>query len=299
MTPERDPFEFEDILESPIEAANVSQVPQRSPFRYPGGKTWLIPHVRYWLKRVGAEDHLLIEPFAGGGIVSLTAVMERLVKSCLMIELDRDVAAVWHSILSPEMQLSKRVAEFEPTREAVESLVTSPVADIGDRGFRTLVLNRMRRGGILADGASFAQVGKGRRVLAPRWYPETLEKRIKKIQEYKDRIRFEEADGVAYLNRHSQWIMEQQAVLFVDPPYAAGGKRAGMRLYRHWNIDYRNLFEILANIGVNFMLTYDFSDEIIRLIIKHKFHSVRVQMKTTHHRKVQELIITNSPLFGK
>ena len=25
---------------------NVASVPHRSPFRYPGGKTWLVPHVR-------------------------------------------------------------------------------------------------------------------------------------------------------------------------------------------------------------------------------------------------------------
>jgi len=28
---------------------NVASVPQRSPFRYPGGKTWLVPLVRQWL----------------------------------------------------------------------------------------------------------------------------------------------------------------------------------------------------------------------------------------------------------
>lgn len=28
---------------------NVASVPQRSPFRYPGGKTWLVPYVRDWL----------------------------------------------------------------------------------------------------------------------------------------------------------------------------------------------------------------------------------------------------------
>ena len=28
---------------------NVASAPQRSPFRYPGGKTWLIPYIRQWL----------------------------------------------------------------------------------------------------------------------------------------------------------------------------------------------------------------------------------------------------------
>ena len=27
-------------------AVNVASVAQRSPLRYPGGKTWLIPHIR-------------------------------------------------------------------------------------------------------------------------------------------------------------------------------------------------------------------------------------------------------------
>ena len=34
---------------SPTEPVNVASVPQRSPFRYPGGKTWLVPYVRSWL----------------------------------------------------------------------------------------------------------------------------------------------------------------------------------------------------------------------------------------------------------
>ncbi len=28
---------------------NVAMVPMRSPFRYPGGKTWLVPRIREWL----------------------------------------------------------------------------------------------------------------------------------------------------------------------------------------------------------------------------------------------------------
>lgn len=75
---------LDPIAVSPIPAVNVASVPQRSPLRYPGGKTWLIPHIRVWLNKVNPAPRLLIEPFAGGGIVSLTAVMEGLVERCLM-----------------------------------------------------------------------------------------------------------------------------------------------------------------------------------------------------------------------
>ena len=79
---------------------NVASVPQRSPFRYPGGKTWLVPQVRKWLFSMSAKPTELIEPFAGGGIIGLTAAAEELVDSVTMVELDSEIAAVWQTILS-------------------------------------------------------------------------------------------------------------------------------------------------------------------------------------------------------
>ena len=121
------PAGADPIPVSPIPAVNVASVPQRSPLRYPGGKTWLIPHIRHWLKGIEPRPKLLVEPFAGGGIVSLTAVMERLVDECWMIELDRDVAAFWRAALRHGPELCERVRGFEPTRKEVEAL--SPISD--------------------------------------------------------------------------------------------------------------------------------------------------------------------------
>ena len=64
---------------------NVASVPQRSPFRYPGGKTWLIPQIRRWLDSLTRKPSLLVEPFAGGGIVGLTAAFERLADRVLLV----------------------------------------------------------------------------------------------------------------------------------------------------------------------------------------------------------------------
>jgi DNA adenine methylase len=88
--------------EKPIEChhiVNVASVPQRSPFRYPGGKTWLVPQIRRWLKAYDLPPAYLLEPFAGGAIVSLTAAFEQLAKHIIMVEQDREVAAVWKTIL--------------------------------------------------------------------------------------------------------------------------------------------------------------------------------------------------------
>ena len=57
-----------DLGEQPIRKSiiNVASVPQRSPFRYPGGKTWLIPTVRRWLKQDNTIVKELIEPLRQG-----------------------------------------------------------------------------------------------------------------------------------------------------------------------------------------------------------------------------------------
>ncbi len=143
---------------SVIPAVNVASVPQRSPLRYPGGKTWLIPHIRKWLGS-GPPTPLLIEPFAGGGIVSLTAIMEGQATRALMVDLDRDVSSFWRAALDHGDELIARILAFSPDRDGIEQLARQPSPSVLDHGFRTLVLNHTRRGGVLAPGASLTRQG--------------------------------------------------------------------------------------------------------------------------------------------
>ena len=104
---------------------NVASVPQRSPFRYPGGKTWLVPRIRQWLRSLHQQPSEFIEPFAGGGIVSLTVAFEQLAERVLMVELDDQVAAVWQTILTSDGEwLANEIAAFELSLEAVTSVLS-------------------------------------------------------------------------------------------------------------------------------------------------------------------------------
>ena len=287
----------EGIPVSPIPAVNVAAVPQRSPLRYPGGKTWLIPHVRHWLEQAAIRPSRLIEPFAGGGIVSLTAVMEGFVDRALMVEIDRDVAAFWHTALRESDALIERVQAFNPTRFQVSMTDTRTPKDTLEHGFRTLVLNRTRRGGILAPGAALTRTGENGKGVASRWYPETLVNRLHAIAECADRINFCETDGLQLLETLLPGLDEDTAV-FADPPYTAGGKKAGTRLYAHNELDHARLFALLNDSRVNFLMTYDCAPEIIDLVQRHGFKARQVLMKNTHHRRIPELVITRTSVFA-
>ena len=281
---------------SRIAAANVSSVKQRSPLRYPGGKTWLIPHIQEWLHSIPYPQEL-IEPFCGGGIVSLTAAAEDLAGQCLMADIDPDVAAFWKAALHHRQELCDRIADFEVSRDNVVALESSHHADdVVYNGFRTLVLNRTRRGGILTPGASFIHSGENGKGIASRWYPQTLITRLVEIEKYARarKITFSEKDGMSLLEAK---LGAEDTVTFVDPPYTAGGKQAGSRLYQYSEIDHSLLFEILADSSAEFLMTYDASPEIISLVRQHGFHAVTVAMKNTHHARIPELIITNRPMF--
>lgn len=280
---------------SAIPAVNVAAVPQRSPLRYPGGKTWLVPHIRHWLR--DRRTPLLVEPFAGGAIVSLTAVMDELAEQAHLVDLDRDVSAFWQAALEHSADLIALIRRFDPGRASVEALSRHAPGDLLEHGFRTLVLNRTRRGGVLAPGASLTRQGENGQGVSSRWYPATLENRLRAIAAYSDRLSFHEGDGVRVMETLTE--CRTDARFFVDPPYtAAGGKRAGSRLYAHNDVDHQRIFRVLADSGADFLMTYDCSEEIVDLVGRFKFHAVTVAMKNGHHARIAELIITRDRLFS-
>lgn len=270
---------------------NVSQVRQLSPFRYPGGKTWLVPEVRRWLAALPARPPTLIEPFAGGAIVGLTAASEHLVDRVILSELDDGVSAVWSTVVSGTDEdafwLFNRILTFEVTLENVRAALDTPAASLREEAFKTIIRNRMQRGGILAPGASLMKAGENGKGLLSRWYPETLVTRMTAIRQFRGRLNFLKTDAFEVIQAN----MDTDAAWFVDPPYTAGGKRAGSRLYSHPDLDHARLFEAISHVRGPAMLTYDDAPEVRALAHAFGFNVCQVPMKNTHHAVMQELLI--------
>jgi DNA adenine methylase len=177
---------------------NVASVPQRSPFRYPGGKTWLVPRIRRWLASLPIHPSEFIEPFAGGAIIGLTVAAEGLASQVTLAELDEAVAAVWQTIINDEggaEWLAERITGFNPTLDTVKAALAEAPRNKRETAFQTILKNRVNRGGILAPGAGLVKTGEAGRGLLSRWYPETLKRRILEIVRIRDRITFKQSMG--------------------------------------------------------------------------------------------------------
>ncbi len=269
---------------------NVSKVRQLSPFRYPGGKTWLVPEVKKWINGLSAKPKVFIEPFAGGGIISLTVAAEKLAEKVVMVELDREVASVWKTILEKPEYLCKKITSFHVSRSNVETVLSSEVENVYELGFKTVVKNRTHHGGKLAPGASLVKAGENGKGLKSRWYPQTLVKRIRAISQISERIEFYEGDGFDFIKQYKD---NQDALFFADPPYTLGGKKAGRRLYLHNEIDHPRLFESMADVNGNFIMTYGDSKEAKELSKRFSFNIYKIPMRNTHNNVTYELFITN------
>lgn len=268
-----------------LRAANVSAVPQRSPFRYPGGKTPLIPLVRKWLQARGGSDVMLVEPFAGGGAVTLTAIMEDLTGTATMVELDEGVASVWRAILGRSGRtLAEQIRNFELDDEKVQAVLQVEPSSIRERAFQTLVKNRVNRNGILNSRAGMLKEGENGTGIGSRWYPDTISERIMKIVEVKDRITVKKGDGLRFLKT---CLWREDCVYFIDPPY----RNVGKRLYEHGEINNGRLFQRASLLYGDFLMTYDNTVQISELADKYGFQTEVIWMSGTADKPKTELLI--------
>lgn len=269
---------------------NVGSVPKLSPFRYPGGKTWLIPQIRKWLGRRDSAPGMLYEIFAGGGIVGLTAGFEGLAKHVTLVERDEEVAAVWKTILSKDANwLANEILNFNLTVENARDILSSTTRSTKRLAFKTILKNRTHHGGILAHGSSMVRFGENGKGIKSRWYPNTLAERIRAIYYMRDRFTFVEGDGLEVLAAN---LDKTNCAFFIDPPYTAAGKRAGTRLYKYNELDHDGLFSLASRAISPCLMTYDNADGVIELAKRYGFQWELIPMKNTHHAEMTELLIS-------
>lgn len=231
----------------------------------------------------------MLSRLQAAALFSLTVAFEKLADKVVMVELDRDVAAVWQTILGDHNEwLADRIETFDVSLESVQEIMAIEPETVRDRAFRTIVRNRTYHGGILANGSAPIKSGENGKGIKSRWYASTLAQRIRAIADVRGRIEFLCGDGIEVIKQHAR---KKRAAFFIDPPYTAAGKRAGSRLYTHHDLDHEALFDTTAKSSGDFLMTYDNADDIVAMADARGFATRTVAMKNTHHAVMNELLI--------
>jgi DNA adenine methylase len=200
------------------------------------------------------------------------------------------VAAVWETLLSDDAEwLAEKILHFQLTEQNVRHLFAEEITSKRETAFQVLVRNRISHGGILASGAGVLKNGENGRGLRSRWYPQTLARRIRDLQQVRATIKFTQGDAFDIIRGFSE---ADDVCFFIDPPYSAGGKRAGSRLYTHSEINHQEPFSLCQNLKSPFLMSYDNCSHVRELAIEHGFQTTAIPMKNTHHAEMTELLIT-------
>lgn len=238
-----------------------------SPLRYPGGKARMAAA----LARVFAGQHstmdveVWVEPFAGGAGAGLHLLDNGDVAELWLTEKHPALAALWSTALGEPEALALRVETTTPDMDLWHASLTA-VTDAmrgtwtgttHDLAFAALVVNRCSRSGIVAPGVGpiggKAQTGPWN--IASRWNGAGLAARLRHLGTLAPRIRFAQGDAIEAVTDLEDSGIEDEVMLFVDPPYL----REGNRLYANGMTqeDHARLADALNSSQARWLLTYD------------------------------------------
>lgn len=234
---------------------------QLSPFRYPGGKSKMIPYLATLLRANKCEA--LTSPFSGGASFELAMLESKMVDKVLLNDIDFGIYSVWWAILNMPDELIHRINTFKPT---VENFFLSQEKikkdyhslDLMDAAWHTLLVNRLAYSGILMANPLGGKNGDIT-ALTSRWNPASLSKRINQIHQMNSRIELFNVDSIDFI---ADYFWSDKTTLFIDPPYLEKGEQLYPHAYQEQ--DHINLAFMLDGLHRSYpnsdiIVTYDYN----------------------------------------
>lgn len=262
-----------------------------SPLRYPGGKGKLINFAKDVVRANDIEGGTYIEPFAGGASVALNLLFSELVNDIVINDIDRSIYSFWYCVLNHTDELCSRVfktpVSIDVWQEQKAIQKNKETADLIDLAFSTFFLNRTNRSGIIKGGVIGGKEQKGEWKMDVRFNRKDLIDRIEKIAIYRDRISLHCEDAIQFLEGILPNIDEHSLVYF-DPPYYNKGSALYVNHYVHQ--DHVALSNYIHNLDCKWMLTYDYTPQIIELYRRSERRMLTLSYTASQKTKGYEMI---------
>ena len=266
-----------------------------SPLRYPGGKSQLNKKVQKLIERNRLQNHIYVEPFAGGFGVGLYLLKNNIVENAVLNDYDQHVYHFWLAVLNHTDDLIALVQDTPidlQERTVQKTLYSAPNSTILQDGFATLYLNRVNYSGVLFAGPLGGREQNSKYNLGCRFNKENIIKRIRDVASLRDRIRLFNLDANDLINRE---LNQENAHCFynIDPPYVLKGKSLYSVYFTEQ--DHR---DFKATVGqylddVPWIITYDDCELIRDIYDDYHIHEYQLFHSAHGREKGPELVITN------
>ncbi|BBX87901.1 DNA adenine methylase [Mycolicibacterium aubagnense] len=277
-----------------------------SPLRYPGGKGRMAPALAgIFEAQFGFMDiEIWVEPFAGGAGAGLHLLDRGAVSEVWLTEKNRSLAAFWRTVMAQGDELAAQVRICQPdmtiwhtARETVAAADNDAAIDDLELALAALVLNRCSRSGMVNHrvGPIGGKNQSGRWHLRSRWNGDGLAERIERIHQLGNQIRIDEGDAIERIAELDGSVgIEDELVLFVDPPYLVQGNRLyteGMSFE-----DHKNLAHALTSCAARWLLTYDDDARILGLYPDRRILDYEIAHTANRQRVDEEFAVLSDDL---
>jgi DNA adenine methylase len=265
-----------------------------SPLRYPGGKVRITEMVAVLLERNLLVGSHLYEPFAGGSAVSLSLLANGFVRTATWVERDPMIYAFWKMVKDRPETLIDRMMSGKVTLAAWRRMlplrgIDKPTkANLADLGYAGLFFNRTCFSGIVGAGPIGGMRQSSSYKIDCRFNKKELAAAIRECSGILKKVDVRFGDGIAFLQKECL-AMPAHAVVYVDPPYVTNG----YKLYRYHfgNADHERLADVVNDLRVPWLMSYDNHELIRNLYIGEQAKFVKTYQSLKGSKFVKEILL--------
>lgn len=244
---------------------------QKSPLRYPGGKSRAAKKI---IKIIPNDINTICSPFFGGGSIELACAAQGI--QVYGYDNFTPLVDFWQELRSNPQRLAKIVKTYYPlTRNRFYSLQKEfkNISDSVERAAAFYALNRASFSGTTLSGG-----------MSPN-HPRFTEKNIEYITNFNSNLlNVKQADFEESITNHDDDF------LYLDPPYANGGALYGIGGNMHKDFDHARLANMLKK-RLGWLLSYNDCDTIRDLYSGYKMTTPEWAYGMNSNKKSKELLI--------
>lgn len=265
----------------------------KTPLRYPGGKSKLTPFILELLTENQISGHY-VEPYAGGAGVGIQLLLSKKVNHIHLNDSDFGVYAFWHSVLNKNEQFCELIAGASMTvkewRRQQEIYKKADRRKKLELGFSFFYLNRCNRSGVLNAGVIGGLDQTGNYKMDARFSRNDLIRRVETIGIYKDKISITNFDAEYYIQNYIPNLPENDTLVYLDPPYYEKGSDLYYNAYNRE--DHAQLARVIQReIRHKWVLSYDGVPEILDLYGRRRHFLYDLQYSVAKNYKGKEVFV--------